>query len=148
MELPLLKNYTRLIYRKAFKKLSFYLVFSAILGGLYEDRLHFLFGLSFFGALSILLGWSDYLRSLGIRLPMLNRKHQRKKTPYILRRFKTQGLHKPAFLMDYNDFDDDLILKTAVSEAQFTNRQCRKANMWAKLVCGIILTVLSFIIQP
>lgn len=148
MELPLLKNYTRLIYRKAFKKLSFYLVFSAILGGLYGDRLHFLFGLSFFGALSILLGWSDYLRSLGIRLPMLNRKHQRKKTPYILRRFKTLNLHKPAFLMDYNDFDDDLTPETAVSEAQFNSRQCQKANMWAKLICGIILTVLSFIIKP
>lgn len=148
MENLFLRSYMRLIYRRVFEKMSFYLVLSAILGGLYKDRLHFIYGLSFFGALCILLGWGEYLRSIGVRLPNLTLRHQKRKIPYALRRFKIPKYHKPSFMMDFNDFDDDLTPMTAVSEAQFTRLQCLKADMWAKLICGSILTLLSLVIQP
>jgi hypothetical protein len=147
MDAALHKTYMRLIYRKTFKLLSAFLVISALIGGIYGDRLHFLYGVSFFSALSILLGWSMHLKAAGMRLPRLFSTREKRKTPYILRRMKNQNLHKPCFMMDYRDFDDDLTSATAVSEELFEKTQARRADMWAGFLCGAILVVLSFVVH-
>lgn len=147
MESVLRKSYIRLIYRKLFRRLSIYLVLSALLGGIYQDRLHFIYGLSFFGSFAILLAWVQHLENKGMNLPWLKFKPAATNVPYMMRHFKNSAIHKPLLLMDYNDFDDDLTILAAVSEGQFTPRLCKKANMWTNFGCGILLSVFSLIIH-
>lgn len=146
METALRKSYIRFIYRKLFRLLSVYLVLSAILGGIYQDRLHFIYGLSFFGSFTVLLAWVQHLRNVGMHIPQLGVMPMAKKVPYMLRRFKSPSMHKPLFLMDYRDFDDDLTRLTAAGDGQFTPGQYKNAVMWANFGCGIFLTVFSFLI--
>jgi hypothetical protein len=67
--------------------------------------------------------------------------------PYILRKEKHK-VHKPAFAMDNDDFDDDLVDATTVWEAEFSKSQAQMARVWSRLACGGLLFLVSFVIQP
>ena len=137
--------YIRLIYRNSFRLLSISLIISALLGGVYGMRLYFIYGLSASGCLCLCAAWFTYLSAKGFSplLPFSPRKTA--KVPYSLRRFKAVA-HRPAFLMDYRDFDDDLTAVSAVDETAFDGAQVRKAKMLSRLSCGAVLVALSLLI--
>lgn len=81
----------------------------------------------------------------GFLLPGLKSTPGRQKVPYILRREKRR-LHRPAFAMENDDFDDDLVQATSIQEGAFSHRQTQLARILARLLCGVLLFLLSFFI--
>lgn len=142
------KRYIRLIYSRAFRYLGAALVLCAIIGGLYGDRLHFVFALCAFGAVFLCWGWFTHLKRTGFKLVGFGeRAKEKKKTPYILRRDKHKNLHKPAFMMTNADFDDDLVNATACNEEEFSEERVTAARMYARIACGAMLLIISFVIK-
>jgi hypothetical protein len=57
-----LRIYRRVILRRTFSYLGAGLVISAIVGGLYRDRMHFIWALCAIGAIFLAYGWLEYLK--------------------------------------------------------------------------------------
>ena len=141
------KKYIRLIYTKTLRYFATALVLCAIVAAFYGDRLRFIFALCAAGGVFLAWGWFTYLQMTGFRLPGLKGKPGKQKVPYILRKEK-QKVHKPAFAMDNDDFDDDLVDATTVREAEFSKAQVQLARIWSRIICGGLLFLVSFVIQP
>ncbi len=146
MDAALKKQYIRLIYSKGFRYLSTALVICALVGGIYGSHPHFIFALCAAGAVLIGWGWAIYLRSTGMRLFVLNRGRAKKRIPYVHQRFKGAPPHRPAFLKDYRDFDDDLTSATAIDETVFSKKDAERARMLASVLCGALVIALSFVL--
>ena len=140
------KKYIRLIYTKALRYFATALVLCAIVAAFYGDRLRFVFALCAVGGVFLAWGWFTYLHLTGFRLPGLGTPPEKKKVPYILRKEKHR-VHKPAFAMTNDDFDDDLVSATTVREAEFSKPQAQQARAWARVICGALLFLVSFLIQ-
>ena len=147
MEKAQRKKFIRLVYTKTLRYFSTALVLSAIIAAVYGDLLHFVFALCALGGIFLAWGWFTYLHATGMRLPGWKTKPGKQKVPYILRKEK-QTLHKPAFAMDNDDFDDDLVDATTVREAEFSKAQVQMARVWSRIICGGLLFLVSFVIQP
>jgi len=145
---PQEKQVFRLVLiRRMFGYLSTGLVISAILGGLYGDRLHFIWGLCASGAVCIAMGWWEYLR-LTDSLPFGRRKKEKKlSVPYILRKEKEKKRHKPAFMQNAEDFEDDLTPYTTADLEVLSEKKRSHALIAARLISGVLLFVLSFVIH-
>lgn len=148
MDAALRKQYIRLVYSRAFRYLSAALVLCAVLGGLYAERRYFVFALCAAGMALLCWGWLGYLRATGTRLPGWRSDRPKHQVPYMYRRFKDHMHHRPAFLRDFRDFDDDLTAATAVDDSLFTERQASLALAMARAACGVLLLALSFIVRP
>lgn len=123
------------------------LVISALLGGLYQDRLHFIWGLCAAGAILLAMGWWEYLR-ITDSLPFRSRKKAKKTTvPYILRKEKEKKRHKPAFLQNAEDFEDDLTPYTTADMEILGEKRRAYALILARIAAGVLLFVLSFVIH-
>jgi len=136
-----------ILFRRIFSYLSVGLVISAILGGLYQDRLHFIWGLCAVGAILIAMGWWKYLQatdSLPFRYPKRTKKS---KVPYILRKEKERKRHKPAFLQNAEDFEDDLTPYTTADMECLDKKQHASVLIIARVAAGILLFALSFVIH-
>ncbi|MBQ7921136.1 MAG: hypothetical protein IJ325_00970 [Clostridia bacterium] len=135
------------LIRRLFGYLSTGLVVSAILGGLYRDRLHFIWGLCAAGAICIAMGWWEYLR-ITDSLPFRKRKKDSKNhVPYILRKDKEKKRHKPAFLQNAEDFDDDLTPYTTADMEILGEKRRAYAFIAARISAGLLLFILSFVIH-
>lgn len=145
MEKAQRKRYIRLIYAKALRCFSAALVICAIAATLCGDRLHFVFALCAIGGILFAWSWFGYMHLTGFLLPGLKSTPGRQKVPYILRREKRR-LHRPAFAMENDDFDDDLVQATSIQEGAFSHRQTQLARILARLLCGVLLFLLSFFI--
>lgn len=122
------------------------LVIAALLGGLYRDRLHFIWGLCAAGAVLIGMGWWEYLR-LTDSLPFRRLKKGKKPTvPYILRKEKEKKRHKPAFLQNAEEFEDDLTPFTTADMGLLGEKRRAYALIAARVAAGALLFVLSFVI--
>jgi len=141
------KKFIRLVYAKALRYFASSLVISAIVASLYGDRLHFVFALCALGGIFFAWGWFTYLHATGMRLPGWRTKSEKKKVPYILRKEK-QKIHKPAFAMDHDDFDDDLVNATTAREEEFPKPWQDKARVFSRLLCAALLFLVSFVIKP
>lgn len=139
------KRYLWLIYSRSLRYFSTALMLCAVVAALYGDRLHFVFALCAAGGILLAWGWFGYLHLTGFRLPGLKSTPGKQKVPYILRREKKRP-HRPAFAMENDDFDDDLVQATTVREAEFSLRQAKMARILARLVCGALLFLISFFI--
>jgi hypothetical protein len=135
----------RAIYVMTLRKLSLALAMAAIIGGLiYADRLYFLYAICLQGAGFALWGWLAYLRTTGLRLPAWRASRARPRVPYSLRRFKNQPLgHRPAFMRDFRDFDDDLNAVTTIDETAFSPPVRARIAMWTNFLCAILLLLFS-----
>ncbi|HOS18114.1 MAG TPA: hypothetical protein PK438_02400 [Clostridia bacterium] len=139
------RMFLRLVYRRAFRLFSIALVVSALLGGIYGIRLYFIYGLSASGCLCLCAAWFTRLAAKGFSPFPPFRLRKAAKVPYSLRRFK-EAAHRPAFLMDYRNFDDDLTPASAVDEAAFDRTELGKAKTLSRLFCGAALIALSCLI--
>ena len=90
-------------------------------------------------------GWFTYLKFTGM-LFFQRRKNQKKKVPFMLRRFKEEKPHRPSFQMDASDFDDDLTSATVASEENFDEKQRDRAHAIARAAAGVLMVIFSFII--
>lgn len=141
------KKFIRLVYAKTLRYFASALVLSAIIASFYGDRLHFVFALCALGGVFLAWGWFTYLYATGMRLPGWKTKPGKKKVPYILRKEK-QKVHKPAFAMDNDDFDDDLVHATTAREEEFSKPWRDKARVFSRILCAILLFLVSFVIKP
>lgn len=135
----------RIRLKKTASLLSVCLLLSAAAGGLYGDRLHFVFGLSACGAVLLAAGWFSYLKLTG-EFPWL-KKREKKKVPYYLRKEKEERPKKASFLQDSGDFDDDLNAATSTDEADLTEGERAKNRIFACCAAGAVLLLLSCIIE-
>ena len=140
------KKYIRLIYGKTLRYFATALVLCAVVAAFYGDRLRFVFALCAAGGVFLAWGWFTWLHATGMRLPGFKSKPGKKKVPYILRREK-QKPHRPAFAMDNDDFDDDLISATTAREEEFPKHLREKARSFSRMACGILLFLVSFLIH-
>ncbi|HPF53030.1 MAG TPA: hypothetical protein P5116_01525 [Eubacteriales bacterium] len=138
------KSYIRLIYREGFRFLGIALFLSALITGLYGERIYFAFALCAFGFVMFCLAWFVHLKAKGMKLFMWWEKVKQKRVPYSLRSDKSKTMHRPAFRRDFTDFDDDLTSQTAVSQDSFTKEQQIKAQILSRAACGLVLILLSF----
>ena len=141
------KKYIRLIYRQTFRLLGVTLVISLLLGSLLGGGAYLMNALCALGFVMICWGWFAHLKMTGMNpFSRLLGKKKAVHVPYVHRRFKEKRQHRPSFRMDSADFDDDLTAETMVSEEIFTEKQAEVARMTARLLCGALLVLFSFII--
>lgn len=140
------RAYRLILLRRTFGYLGAGLVCSAVVGGLYRDRLHFVWGLCAAGAIIVAMGWFEYLRMTN-SLPFFKKAKQKKtKTPYAWRRDKQSGGHKPAFMQRAEDFEDDLTPYTTADMELLDERRRSLALIISRVVAGAALLVISFFI--
>jgi len=141
------KRYLRLIYAQTFRIFAVGLVISALVGGLYGDRMYTVRALCAVGSILLCWGWFIYLRLDGMRLFGFRPNPKTgTKVPYIHRRFKQKQPSRPAFRKDSADFDDDLNDATVVDAERFSEHHREIARIWARAAAGIMLFVVSFLI--
>lgn len=140
------KRYLRLVYARTFKWLAAGLVLSAVIGALYGDRMYTVWALCAVGSVFVCWGWFIYLRLDGMRVFGFKPNPKQKKVPYIHQRFKEKRPYRPAFRKDSADFDDDLNDATLVDAERFTERQQEMVRVWERIVAGVLLVLLSFVI--
>lgn len=140
-------KYIRLIYAQGFRWLAAGLVLSAIVGGLYADRMYTIWALCAVGSLLVCWGWFIYLRLDGMRLfGFKPNPKEGTKVPYFHQRFKHKRSARPAFRKDSADFDDDLNDATVVDAERFSEHQRELARAWSRACAGIGLLLVSFLI--
>ena len=138
--------YRRVILRRTFSYLGAGLVLSAIVGGLYQDRMHFIWALCAFGSIFIAYGWLEYLKMTD-SLPFFHTKKAKKiKTPFIWRNQQQHKHHKPAFMQNSEDFEDDLTAQTIADIEIFSEKRRSIALIISRVAAGILLLILSFLI--
>ena len=138
--------YRRVILRRTFSYLGAGLVLSAIVGGLYQDRMHFIWALCAVGSIFIAYGWLEYLKMTD-SLPFFHKKKAKKiKPPFIWRNQKHKGHHKPAFMQNAEDFEDDLTAQTVADIEIFSEKRQFVALIISRIAAGVLLLILSFLI--
>ena len=140
------KKYRLVLLRRTFSYLSAGLVLSAVIGGLYGDRMHFIWALCASGAVLIGMGWWEYLRVTESFSFIGRKKAKKEEVPYSLRKEKEKKRHKPAFLQKSEDFEDDLTPYTAVDTDFFTEKQLSWSLVIARIAAGVLLFAASFVI--
>ena len=133
----------RVVFHRTMTHLSAALVLSAAAAGLYQDRVYFMFASCAAGVILIARAWLAYCRWSD---PCKKEDRMDGKIPYLLKKEKSPHRHKPAFLMNAGDFDDDLTPRTAVDEEIFTDAQRTRAHIAAFVLSGCVMLLLSFIL--
>jgi hypothetical protein len=140
------KTYHLVLFRRTFSYFGTGLVISAIVGGIYRDRMHFIWALCAVGAILIAFGWFEYLKMTD-SLPFFHKSKPKKvKTPYSLRKEKETKHHKPAFMQKSEDFEDDLTPVTTADIEIFSQRRRSFALIISRVAAGILLLIASFVI--
>ena len=141
------KTLRLILFRRTFSYLGTGLVCSAVVGGLYGDRLHFIWALCAAGAIFIAFGWIEYLKMTD-SLPFFHKtKRKKAKTPYIWRNDKQQKRHKPAFMQNAEDFEDDLTPETTADMEQLSKKQRSAALIVSRIAAGLLLIIISLVIE-
>ena len=140
------RKYIRLTYARTCKWLAVGLVMSVIIGALYGERMYTVWALCAVGSVFVCWGWFIYLRLDGMRIFGFKPNPKQKKVPYIHRRFKEKRSYRPAFCKDSTDFDDDLNDATLVDAGRFTERQQEMVRVWERVIAGVLLVVISFLV--
>ena len=140
------RKYRLVLFRRTFSYLGTGLVISAIIGGLYRDRMHFIWALCAVGAIFIAFGWFEYLK-LTDSLPFFHKRKAKKiKTPYAFRKEKEARRHKPSFMQKGEDFEDDLTPETTADIEIFSEKRRSYALIISRIAAGFLLLILSFLI--
>lgn len=128
--------FARCLLRRIGRQLAVVLVVSVLIGALYGDRLHVSFALGACGGIMLVCAWMAYL---GKRFPSFDRGP---KVPDFLKN-PAKRRYKPAFRMDYRDFDDDLNSRTAVDEQQLSDKQIHRLIWLSQLITALCAFAMS-----
>ena len=140
------KKYRLVLFRRTFSYVGTGLVISAIVGGLYRDRMHFIWALCAVGVILVAFGWFEYLKMTD-SLPFFHKSKPKKpKVPYALRKEKEVKRHKPAFMQKSEDFEDDLTPQTTADMEIFSEKRRSYALIISRIAAGILLLIASFVI--
>lgn len=129
-----------LVFRQAMAQVSVALVICALVAGLYKSRAHFMFACCAAAALLLAAAWFSFCRWRDGKPA----RRDAQAVPYILRWNKGRRGHRPAFLMDSADFDDDLTPFTMSSEEDFSESECLVARAAAQALAAAVMLVVSF----
>ena len=140
------RRYTRLIYAGTFKWFAVGLVISVMIGALYGDQMYAVWALCAVGSVFISWGWFIYLRLDGMRIFGFKPNPKERKVPYFHQRFKEKRPYRPAFRKDSADFDDDLNDATLIDAERFTERQQEMARVLERVIAGVLLFAVSFLV--
>ncbi len=142
------RKYLRVIYAAMMRYFSIALILCAVIAGLYRSRMHFVFALCAIAGIFILWGWVAHLKSTGFNLIGFGElSPKKKKIPYMLKkRGESKFRHRPFFAIKSDSFDDDLTDKTSISSEEFSEGQRNKAAVIARVLCGILLLLVSLMI--
>ena len=140
------RKFRLVLFRRIFSYIGTGLVISALIGGLYRDRIHFIWALCAVGAILIGCGWYEYLKLTDSFPFRLKNKPKNEKTPYLLRKEKEKKTHKPAFMQKAEDFEDDLTPYTTADTETFTKKQVKSLLIISRIAAGAILFLISFFI--
>ncbi len=135
------RGWRLLVFHRAMVHLSVALVLCALIAGSYGQRVYFTFAASAAGTLLFAWAWREYCAWLDGK-PL----KRAGGVPYFLRRDKTKRLHRPAFLMNHQDFDDDLTPYTSFGADAFSDVQCRLANLFSCLISGGLMILFSCVL--
>lgn len=147
MEIEERKKYARLIYAQVFRLLGICLVMSAVVSGVLNEKIYFIWAMATSGVILIAFAWFTYLQMCGVRLPFHSRKKQYMKVPYCHQRYKACRPHVPSFLKDATYFDDDLSDATVVDRERFSHKERSIAQIISSIMCAVILILLSISIR-
>ena len=140
------KHFRRVILRRSMTYLGSGLVGSALVGGLYGDRLHFTWALCAFGGLLLAWAWFTYLAAdpSSVLHRWKSWEKKKKQVPYALRRDEKRS-HRanPAFLRGNEDFDDDLAAETAVDEEILSEKEKERAVIISRLIAAVLFFLIS-----
>ena len=128
--------FARCLLRRVGRQMAVVLVVSTLIGAFYGDRLHVSFALGACGGIMLACAWMAYL---GKRFPLLRKKQR---VPDYLKN-PAKRKYKPAFRMDYRDFDDDLNGQTSVDEQELTEKESRRLVWLSRLITALCAFVLS-----
>jgi len=140
------RKFRLVLFRRIFSYLGTGLVISALLGGIYRDRIHFIWGLCAVGAILIGWGWYEYLKMTGSFAFLGRKKPKNDKVPYILRKDRAKKTHKPAFMQKAEDFEDDLTPYTTADTEVFSEKQVKTILIVSRIASGVLLFLISFFI--
>ncbi len=130
-----------LVFRRAMAQVSAALVLCALAAGLYRSQIYFTFACCAAGTMLLAGAWMGYCRwrdGIPPKRPA--------NVPYMLRRDKIRHGRRPAFLMNSEDFDDDLTPCTSVAEEDFSETACLLARMMARVVAGLFMIAVSLLV--
>jgi len=135
----------KLVYRATFHKLSAAFIISALLCGVWGENRFFSYGLALMAALNLLAGWICLMEANGIQLGLLEWFRSKKPpVPYALRNHASRRMpHRPLFALDFNDFDDDLTSRTAITAK--TPEEASRQRMFSSFICAGLLFAISFL---
>lgn len=121
-------------YKKTFSKLSTSFILSFIISNiLFKSQIFFMFSISVFGALYLLLGWLLYLKSDGLTF---FKKKSSNKTIKIFNhldrfRYKNKGVYN----IDKND--------NIIQSSESNDRTMTKISIYSYVFCGVFLLIFS-----
>lgn len=121
-------------YKKTFSKLSTSFILSFIISKtLFKSQIFFMFSLSVFGALYLLLGWLLYLKSDGVRFLKDKSPNKISKSfnPFDRFSYKNKGIYN----INKNDDSTEIIESIHMSMT--------KASMYSYVFCGLFLLIAS-----
>ena len=131
-----------LVYRQTMRRFGVGLALSALVGGLYRERTYFIYALCAAAALTLCAAWFEYMRGSDGK-PL---RRPRPDAPYIWRRVKPLRPHKPAFMRDGMDFDDDLTPLTTAREEGFPDGAASLARAVSGAAAAALLFALSLVL--
>ena len=132
-----------LVFRKVMAQVSAALVICALIAGLYRQRVYFVFACCAAGTMLLAAAWFIHCRWRDGK-PLRRRARG---VPSMLRPDKPRRAHRPAFLMNSEDFDDDLTPCTTAADEDFSEAACAQAQVAARVIAGIVMLVLSALIS-
>lgn len=115
-----------IFYNKFFSGISISFLISFLLKQFFNSQLSFVYTMSFFGSLYLLLSWVTYLKSDGIYF--FQKKYDTSIKKYDRFSYKKKGVYN----MDEDDINNDV-----------TETQKFKAVMFAYLCCSAVLFIIS-----
>ena len=134
------REWRLLLFHGAMTRFAAALVLCALAAGVFREGPAFMFACCAAAALLLLSAWLLYCRFRDGKTPEPPRR-----VPWMLRRAHPAKPHRPAFLMDSRDFDDDLTPYTALAEDHFSPREQLLARAYSSLAASCLMLAASFL---
>ena len=134
------REWRLLFFHGAMTRFAVCLVLCALAAGLFRETRTFMFASCAAAALLLLSAWLWYCRFRDGKI-----QESRLRVPWMLQRTHPSKPHRPAFLMDSRDFDDDLTPYTTLAEDHFSSRELLFTRSLSSLAASCLMLAVSFL---